>query len=204
MSMTMFAVKVKEGKEGKNGQSSIGLVYRHPIAKIGFTPAYPDLCTAWRLLSLVIRIERKKVKNYFFISRTAVETYPGNRILGWCDFKGGKVKYNVVYLSGFLSLLVLVSIKYFSVFTHHLPFLDSGVLITGKPTKYKEVYEEILQTGSALGAHVSHWILHCCCCGTSNFLQGEILDLVYMYFRGSGKAAEMKREAARSTMMVTL
>ncbi|KAG5597064.1 hypothetical protein H5410_038296 [Solanum commersonii] len=51
MSMTMFGVKVEERKEGKNGQPSIGLVYRHPIAKIGFTPAYPDLCTAWRLLS---------------------------------------------------------------------------------------------------------------------------------------------------------
>lgn len=45
----MFGVKVKEGKEGKNGQSSIGLVYRNPIAKIGFPPAYPDLCTAWQL-----------------------------------------------------------------------------------------------------------------------------------------------------------
>lgn len=52
--MTMFGVKVEERKEGKNGQPSIGLVYRHPSAKIGFTPAYPDLCTAWRLFSGVL------------------------------------------------------------------------------------------------------------------------------------------------------
>lgn len=35
MTMTMFGVKVEEGKEGKNGQPSICLVYRHPISKIG-------------------------------------------------------------------------------------------------------------------------------------------------------------------------
>ncbi|KAH0656313.1 hypothetical protein KY285_031195 [Solanum tuberosum] len=64
MSMTMFGVKVEERKEGKNGQPSIGLVYRHPSAKIGFTPAYPDLCTAWRLFSLVTRIDRKKWSPY--------------------------------------------------------------------------------------------------------------------------------------------
>ncbi|KAL3509454.1 hypothetical protein ACH5RR_028855 [Cinchona calisaya] len=31
-----------------------------------------------------------------------------------------------------------------------------------------------------------------------------VIQQVYMYFRGSGKAAEMKREAARSTMMAAL
>lgn len=31
-----------------------------------------------------------------------------------------------------------------------------------------------------------------------------LVQQVYMYFRGSGKAAEMKREAARSTMMAAL
>ena len=31
-----------------------------------------------------------------------------------------------------------------------------------------------------------------------------ILQQVYMYFRGSGKAAEMKREAATRTMMAAL
>lgn len=33
---------------------------------------------------------------------------------------------------------------------------------------------------------------------------GSLVQQVYMYFRGSGKAAEMKREAARSTMMAAL
>ncbi|CAK9151368.1 unnamed protein product [Ilex paraguariensis] len=31
-----------------------------------------------------------------------------------------------------------------------------------------------------------------------------VIQQVYMYFRGSGKSAEMKREAARSTMMAAL
>lgn len=31
-----------------------------------------------------------------------------------------------------------------------------------------------------------------------------LVQQVYMYFRGSGKAAEMKRQAARSTMMAAL
>jgi hypothetical protein len=33
---------------------------------------------------------------------------------------------------------------------------------------------------------------------------GSDLQQVYMYFRGSGKAAEMKREAATRTMMAAL
>ncbi|KAK4714317.1 hypothetical protein R3W88_020224 [Solanum pinnatisectum] len=89
MSMTMFAVKVKEGKEGKNGQPSIGLVYRHPI--------------------------------------------------------------------------------------------DSGLLITGKPTKYKEVNEEILQTGSALGAHgIEHFHIGFCTVAAAAlpiFFKGKFLTL---------------------------
>ncbi|XP_022860064.1 secretory carrier-associated membrane protein 1-like [Olea europaea var. sylvestris] len=31
-----------------------------------------------------------------------------------------------------------------------------------------------------------------------------VMQQVYMYFRGSGKAAEMRREAARSSMMAAL
>ncbi|KAL0328107.1 UNVERIFIED_CONTAM: Secretory carrier-associated membrane protein 5 [Sesamum calycinum] len=31
-----------------------------------------------------------------------------------------------------------------------------------------------------------------------------VIQQVYMYFRGSGKAAEMKREATRQTMMAAL
>ncbi|KAF3666602.1 Long chain acyl-CoA synthetase 1 [Capsicum annuum] len=98
MSMTMFGVKVEEGKEGKNGQPSIGPVYRNPISKNGFPSADPDLSTAWQLF------------------RSAVDKYPGNRMLGWRDFKDGKWgPYNW--------------------------------------KTYKEAYEEILQTGSALRAH---------------------------------------------------
>uniref|UniRef100_M1AI81 Long-chain-fatty-acid CoA ligase n=1 Tax=Solanum tuberosum TaxID=4113 RepID=M1AI81_SOLTU len=70
--MSKFGLKVEEGKEGKNGEPSIGPVYRNPIAKNGFPSADPDLSTAWQLF------------------RSAVEKYPGNRMLGWRDFKDGK------------------------------------------------------------------------------------------------------------------
>lgn len=49
MSMNKFGLKVEEGKEGKNGEPSIGPVYRNPIAKNGFPSADPDLSTAWQL-----------------------------------------------------------------------------------------------------------------------------------------------------------
>ncbi|RAL42908.1 hypothetical protein DM860_009415 [Cuscuta australis] len=39
---------------------------------------------------------------------------------------------------------------------------------------------------------------------TESLVSVWIIQQVYMYFRGSGKAAEMRREAARQTMMATL
>lgn len=46
----MFAVKVEEGREGRDGQPSVGPIYRNPLAKDEFPPTNPDLSTAWELL----------------------------------------------------------------------------------------------------------------------------------------------------------
>lgn len=45
--MKMFSVKVEEGREGRDGNPSVGPVYRNLLAKNGFPPTDADMCTAW-------------------------------------------------------------------------------------------------------------------------------------------------------------
>ncbi|PSS06077.1 Long chain acyl-CoA synthetase [Actinidia chinensis var. chinensis] len=70
--MSMFAVAVEEGREGKDGKPSVGPVYRNILAKNGFPEPDPDLTTAWDSF------------------RVSVEKYPSNRMLGWREFKDGE------------------------------------------------------------------------------------------------------------------
>ncbi|XP_027162769.1 long chain acyl-CoA synthetase 1-like [Coffea eugenioides] len=63
--MKMFAVKVEEGRDG---QPSVGPVYRNLIARHDFPPTDPNLSTAWEIF------------------RASVEKYPRNRMLGWREF----------------------------------------------------------------------------------------------------------------------
>ncbi|CAK9152867.1 unnamed protein product [Ilex paraguariensis] len=70
--MNKFAVKVEEGREGRDGLPSVGPVYRNPLAEHGFPPVDPDLSTAWDIF------------------RVSVEKYPANRMLGWREFINGK------------------------------------------------------------------------------------------------------------------
>ncbi|XP_044502298.1 long chain acyl-CoA synthetase 1-like isoform X2 [Mangifera indica] len=95
--MKIFAAQVEEGKEGRNGEPSVGPVYRHLLSKNGFPPPQPDSTTSWDLFS------------------KSVERYPGNKMLGWRKLVDGKVG----------------------------PYVWKT---------YKEVYDEVLQIGSALRA----------------------------------------------------
>ncbi|KAK2968318.1 hypothetical protein RJ640_021707 [Escallonia rubra] len=70
--MKKFAVKVEDGREGRDGQPSLGPVYRNPLAEHAFPPYDPKLSTAWDIF------------------RVSVERYPGNRMLGWREFVDGK------------------------------------------------------------------------------------------------------------------
>ncbi|KAG5514111.1 hypothetical protein RHGRI_035494 [Rhododendron griersonianum] len=70
--MKMFSVKVEEGREGRDGNPSVGPVYRNLLAKNGFPPTDADMCTAWDVF------------------RVSHEKYPGNRMLGWREFNDGK------------------------------------------------------------------------------------------------------------------
>ncbi|KDP28288.1 hypothetical protein JCGZ_14059 [Jatropha curcas] len=71
--MKIFAAKVEEGKEGKDGNPSVGPVYRNLLSKNGFPPPDPDISTAWDLFSISAK------KN------------PGNKMLGWRKLVNGKV-----------------------------------------------------------------------------------------------------------------
>ncbi|KAJ0054713.1 hypothetical protein Pint_00825 [Pistacia integerrima] len=95
--MKIFAAQVEEGKEGRDGEPSVGPVYRSLLSKNGFPPPEPDLTTSWDLFS------------------KSVEKYQGNKMLGWRRFVDGKVG----------------------------PYVWKT---------YKEVYDEVLQIGSALRA----------------------------------------------------
>ncbi|XP_058084147.1 long chain acyl-CoA synthetase 1-like [Magnolia sinica] len=70
--MTVFAVEVESGREGQDGQPSVGPVYRNPLAKNEFPPPDPCMATSWDVFSV------------------AAEKYPGNRMLGWREFVDGK------------------------------------------------------------------------------------------------------------------
>lgn len=43
----MFAAKVEEGKEGRNGMPSVGPVYRNLLSQKEFPPLDPEFSTAW-------------------------------------------------------------------------------------------------------------------------------------------------------------
>lgn len=45
----IFGVKVEEGRKGRNGEPSVGAVYRNPIAQHAFPPTDPNLSTAWEI-----------------------------------------------------------------------------------------------------------------------------------------------------------
>lgn len=45
--MKIFSAQVEEGKEGKDGNPSIGPVYRNLLSKDDFPPLDPELSTAW-------------------------------------------------------------------------------------------------------------------------------------------------------------
>jgi long-chain acyl-CoA synthetase len=70
--MKMFSVKVEEGRKGRDGNPSVGPVYRNLLAENGFPSADPDMCTAWDVF------------------RVSTEKYPENRMLGWRELNDGK------------------------------------------------------------------------------------------------------------------
>lgn len=45
--MKTFLAQVEEGKEGKDGNPSVGPVYRNVLSKDGFPPLDSDMITAW-------------------------------------------------------------------------------------------------------------------------------------------------------------
>ncbi|KAK7337547.1 hypothetical protein VNO77_18128 [Canavalia gladiata] len=71
--MNSFAAKVEEGREGTNGEPSVGPVYRNLLSKNEFPPMDPDLNTAWDIFSV------------------AAKKYPQNRMLGWREFVDAKI-----------------------------------------------------------------------------------------------------------------
>ncbi|KAK4482127.1 hypothetical protein RD792_009266 [Penstemon davidsonii] len=71
--MKKFAVKVEQGKEGRDGQPSVGPVYRNLLSEHEYPPVDPNLSTAWEVF------------------RASVEMYPENRMLGWRESVDGKV-----------------------------------------------------------------------------------------------------------------
>lgn len=45
--MKSFAVEVESGREGRDGQPSLGPVFRNPLSKGEFPPPDPSLRTSW-------------------------------------------------------------------------------------------------------------------------------------------------------------
>ncbi|XP_027934376.1 long chain acyl-CoA synthetase 1-like [Vigna unguiculata] len=70
--MKAFSVKVEEGREGKNGDLSVGPVYRNFLSQKEFPPLDPDFSTTWDIFC-------ESVKNY-----------PNNPMLGRRNIVDGK------------------------------------------------------------------------------------------------------------------
>ncbi|KAI6694577.1 hypothetical protein NL676_022287 [Syzygium grande] len=70
--MKVFAAKVEDGREGRDGKPSVGPVYRNLLAKNGFPPTDPDINTTWDIF------------------RVSVEKHPKNKMLGWRKIISGK------------------------------------------------------------------------------------------------------------------
>ncbi|KAJ9187900.1 hypothetical protein P3X46_003313 [Hevea brasiliensis] len=133
--MKIFAAQVEDGKEGKDGNPSVGPVYRSLISRNDFPQPDPDMNTAWDLFS------------------TSVKKYPGNKMLGWRKFVDGKVG----------------------------PYVWKT---------YKEVYEEVLQVGSALrasgakpgcrvgiyGSNCPQWLVAMEACGSQSLVCVPLYD----------------------------
>ncbi|CAK7348469.1 unnamed protein product [Dovyalis caffra] len=109
--MKVFAAKVEEGREGKDGKPSVGPVYRNLLSKNEYPPLDRDVNTSWDLFSFNLKLDLKVEAKASF----SVKKYPGNKMLGRREFVDGKVG----------------------------PYVWKT---------YKEVYEEVLQIGSALRA----------------------------------------------------
>ncbi|KAK1292783.1 Long chain acyl-CoA synthetase 1 [Acorus calamus] len=95
--MKLASVQVEDGRPGKDGEPSVGPVYRNSLAPKEFPLPIPGMSTSWDIFS------------------TSVKKFPDNRMLGWREFvdgKAGRYLWNT----------------------------------------YKEVYEEVLNIGSALRA----------------------------------------------------
>ncbi|KAK7278157.1 hypothetical protein RJT34_23182 [Clitoria ternatea] len=71
--MKTFAAKVEEGKEGRNGDLSVGPVYRNLLSKNEFPPMDPEFSTTWDIFCV------------------SVKNYPQNRMLGWRKIVDGKI-----------------------------------------------------------------------------------------------------------------
>ncbi|PIN15559.1 Long-chain acyl-CoA synthetases (AMP-forming) [Handroanthus impetiginosus] len=70
--MKKFAVKVEEGKEGRDGQPSVGPIYRNLLSEHEYPPGDPKLSTTWEIF------------------RESVEKHSGNRMLGWRELVNSK------------------------------------------------------------------------------------------------------------------
>lgn len=70
--MKRFSVQVSSGRDGQDGQPTVGPIYRNCLSANDFPPPDPDLSTAWDSF------------------RLAAEKYPTNKMLGWRNFINGK------------------------------------------------------------------------------------------------------------------
>ncbi|KAJ1692049.1 hypothetical protein LUZ63_008747 [Rhynchospora breviuscula] len=135
MEKKIYTVQVEEGRPGKDGNPSVGPVYRNALAKDGFPPLETDMRTSWDVF------------------RVAAEKYSGNRMLGWREFIQGKAG----------------------------PYIWKS---------YKEVYEEVLQIGSAMrqlgaqpgsrigiyGPNCPQWVISMEACNGFNFICVPLYD----------------------------
>lgn len=54
--MSVFAVKIEEGEEGRDGEVAVGPVYRNPLAGDDFPPLDPELMTTWNIFRFFLQL----------------------------------------------------------------------------------------------------------------------------------------------------
>lgn len=63
--MKSFAVEVESGREGRDGQPSVGPVFRNPLSKNEFPPPDPRASTSWD----VFRYNKRTVSGWIYIKK---------------------------------------------------------------------------------------------------------------------------------------
>ncbi|KAK9152623.1 hypothetical protein Sjap_000103 [Stephania japonica] len=153
-------------------------------------------CLFWNIIAVTTAwIKGEGVKIWFLAIIYFISGVPGGYVL-WYRPLYRAMRTDSAFKFGWFFLVYLIHIVFCIFAAVAPPVIFKGKSLTG-----------ILPAVDLIGDHVLVGIFYFIGFGLfclESLLSVWVIQQVYMYFRGSGKAAEMKREAARGALRATL